>query len=197
MTAGSQPGLREQNKARTRAAIRSAALELIAEQGYQATTVAQIAKKAGVSHTTLFRYFESKEQVILSDDFDDAHRRILDHVPPGLNHFDLLRRTVTEMFRIAADDPWVTDPQRLALILTEPALRMAHQIEADRAIQEMTAFFAEYIGVPEDSFALRVFVAAGSGVMMHIAERSGAPSEDTLTEFLDALDLLEKGLPLS
>ena len=66
MTATPQPGSRAQNKARTRAAIRFAALDLVTEQGYHATTVAQIAAAAGVSHTTLFRYFDSKEQVLVS-----------------------------------------------------------------------------------------------------------------------------------
>lgn len=197
MTTGSQPpGLREQNKARTRAAIRSAALELIAEQGYQETTVAQIAKQAGVSHTTLFRYFDTKEQVILHDDLDEARRRLLAEMPPGLGHFDLLRRVVVGLFALAADDPWASNPERIRLILTEPTLRMAHQLDADHVMQEMTDFFAEYTGTPADSLRLRVFIAAASGVMMRIAERSSTPDEAALAEFQEALTLLEQGLPL-
>ncbi|MEZ5210706.1 MULTISPECIES: TetR family transcriptional regulator [unclassified Gordonia (in: high G+C Gram-positive bacteria)] len=191
-----RPGSRAEHKARTRAAIRAAALELISKQGYQATTVAQIAERAGVSHTTLFRYFDSKEQVLVTDDLGEARQRMLDAVPPGLSHFDLARRMLTDLFEVARDDPWASDPQRLHLLRTEPVLRMAYQLEADRVMLEAVEFIADYTGTPADALELRVFVAALSGVMMMIAEQAAEPDEATLAEFLAAVDLLEQGLPL-
>jgi AcrR family transcriptional regulator len=50
--------------------IRASALRLFREQGYDATTVEQIAAAAGVSHMTFFRYFPAKEDVALSDSYD-------------------------------------------------------------------------------------------------------------------------------
>lgn len=196
MTTGSPPGARAQNKARTRAAIRAAALDLVSTQGYHETTVAQIAEAAGVSHTTLFRYFESKEQVLVGDDLDERRRDMLEQIPLGLGRFDLLRRLVTNLFEIAGDDPWASDPRRIELLRAEPVLHAAHQFEVDRAIQEMTAFFADYTGTSLDALPLRVFIAAASGVMVHLAERSGRADEATLSELLAAIDLLEQGLPL-
>jgi transcriptional regulator GlxA family with amidase domain len=55
-----RPGLRERKKTKTRAAIREHALRLFREQGYEATTVEQIAEAAEVSHSTFFRYFPTK-----------------------------------------------------------------------------------------------------------------------------------------
>jgi len=63
-------GLRERKKAKTRAAIRREAMRLFREQGYEETTVEQIAEAAEVSPSTFFRYFPTKEDVVLQDDFD-------------------------------------------------------------------------------------------------------------------------------
>jgi AcrR family transcriptional regulator len=54
----------------TRERIESAAIALFLEQGFDETTVAQIASAAGVSEMTFFRYFPSKESVVLDDPYD-------------------------------------------------------------------------------------------------------------------------------
>jgi hypothetical protein len=60
--------MRERKKARTRAAIREHALRLFREHGYGATTVEQIAEAAEVSPATFYRYFPTKEDVVLDND---------------------------------------------------------------------------------------------------------------------------------
>ena len=63
-------GLRDRKKVQTREAIRREAMRLIKEDGYANTTVEQIAEAAEVSPSTFFRYFPSKEMVLMANDLD-------------------------------------------------------------------------------------------------------------------------------
>ncbi|QDQ96174.1 TetR family transcriptional regulator [Tomitella fengzijianii] len=191
--------LREKQKARTRRAIRSAAMRLFTAQGYDKTTVEQIAHEAEVSHTTFFRYFQTKEQVVLSHDLDDDIDAALAAIPAGLGHFDLLRRLIRAMYDVHAADEWTSDLQRMALIDTEPALREAYQLQKEQSIAEAAEFFAEYLDVDRDDFALRVFIAAVGGVAFRLMGEDDpgcVPDGSDLDRVMGAIDLLERGLPL-
>ena len=189
--------MREKHKIRTRNAIREAAMRLFQEQGYVRTTVEQIAREAEVSHTTFFRYFASKEQVVLNDDLRDAKNDVIAAIPPGLSHFDFVRELIRSIYLLAKNDPWTSNPERMRLIQTEPTLRVSQQLESDRAIYDTIGMMADYLGVDPENPRLRVFAAAVGGVMFHLANERGAHWEDSiLTALLDAIDLLEQGLPL-
>src|SRR5271167_1253240 len=89
-------GLRERKKARTRASLREHALRLFREQGYHATTVEQIAAAAEVSPSTFFRYFPTKEDLVLQDDMDDRVLRALARQPPELAPLAAIRAAMRE-----------------------------------------------------------------------------------------------------
>jgi AcrR family transcriptional regulator len=69
-TTAAPEGRREAKKAATRRRLHEAGMRLFAEQGYEATTVEQIAAAAGVSHMTFFRYFPSKDHLVLTEEYD-------------------------------------------------------------------------------------------------------------------------------
>lgn len=114
---------REEKKARTRRRITDHALRLFAEQGYDATTVEQIAAAAGVSHTTFFRYFPTKEDVVLRDECDPMIERLIREQPTDLPPVVRIQRAIvagTKQIYAADRDALL---ERLRLQLSAPALR--------------------------------------------------------------------------
>jgi AcrR family transcriptional regulator len=81
-------GLRERNRLRTRQEIADAALLLYSEVGFDAATVDDIAAAAGVSRSTFFRYFPSKEHAVFPTHDDDiaSYRAHLDAASPHDHH---------------------------------------------------------------------------------------------------------------
>lgn len=192
-----QMSLRARQKVRTRDNIREAAMRLFSERGYTHTTVEQIAAQAEVSHTTFFRYFQTKEQVVIADDLEGAVAAILVAIPPGLGRFDLLRGVIAGMYEVSVADPWASSSERARLIQGEPALAQAHAAQKERTIAEATDNFADYLGVDPGDFGLGVFMAAIGGVVFRLVD-AGEPGFDgqDLDQVLRAIDLLEAGLPV-
>ncbi|MBW5486138.1 TetR/AcrR family transcriptional regulator [Streptomyces bambusae] len=98
-------GLRESKKLRTRAHLRATALELFLERGFDAVSVADVAAAAEVSKPTLFRYFPTKEDLVLdrfADHQDEAARTVRDR-PAGQSPVAALHAQFTAA--LAAHDP--------------------------------------------------------------------------------------------
>jgi AcrR family transcriptional regulator len=98
------PGLRERKKLRTRARLIDAALELADRQGYENTTVEQIAEAVEVSPRTFARYFPTKDSAILAllGHLTSAVNAELALIPLEVPPFDALLAANTAMLRRAA-----------------------------------------------------------------------------------------------
>ena len=98
MSSPPETGLRERKKAKTRAAIQAQALRLFRERGYAGTTVEQIAAAAEVSQSTFFRYFRTKEDVVLHDRFDPVLIEAFHAQPEELAPAQALRAAMRAVF---------------------------------------------------------------------------------------------------
>jgi AcrR family transcriptional regulator len=193
--------LRERKKARTRAALREHALRLFREQGYQATTVEQIAAAAEVSPSTFFRYFPTKEDLVLQDDMDTRMIEALERQPPELAPLPAVRAAVIEAFASYTPADLDLIQQNMALTLTVPEIRARALDEFARTIGVMSEALAERSGRPADDLAVRTIAGAIIGVIMSITMPWNGWSdrqsiEDTFAGIDRALALLEAGLPL-
>src|SRR6201993_2202427 len=113
-------GLRERKKARTRAAIREHALRLFREQGYQRTTVEQIAAAGEVSPSTFFRYFPTKEELILQDDMDTRLGDAFERQPAGPGPIAAVRAATREVIESYSEADLDVLRQTSALTMTVP-----------------------------------------------------------------------------
>src|SRR3954451_20747605 len=195
-------GLREMKKERTRTDIVRVAMELFARQGFDDVTVDQIAAEAEVSHRTFYRYFATKEELILGplqqalDDLTDSFARRPRTEPVIVS----IREAVLEL-AANYEDSLDRDLQRAAVFRATPSLQ-ARQNERRAAFEGVTIpLIAERLGVdPKPDFgpalsawcavaAMRVattqwLLADGSGLLLPIVEQALsmlAPAFDDVT----------------
>jgi AcrR family transcriptional regulator len=125
-------GLRERKKQRTRATLIDAAVELCERQGFERTTVDQIAAVADVSPRTFSRYFATKHAVALAliDDAIDLAAVELARQPIDISHFEALRRSYVAVCNSTKSaPPGALSADRMMctvqIIMTSPTLRQA------------------------------------------------------------------------
>jgi AcrR family transcriptional regulator len=196
-----QAGLRERKKARTRASLREHALRLFRLQGYQATTVEQIAAAAEVSPSTFFRYFPTKEDLVLQDDMDTRLIGAFEHQPPGLRPIAAVRAATREVLASysAADMDVLRETTRLTM--TVPEIRARALDEFARTITVVAEAVAKRAGRSPDDLAVRTAAGAIIGVIMSVTMpwegwSEAISLEDSFGRIDEALALLEAGLPL-
>jgi AcrR family transcriptional regulator len=185
-------GLRERKKIKTRQAIRREAFRLIDENGYAATTVEQIADAADVSPSTFFRYFPSKESLLLADDLDPVILAALEAQPSDLSPTEAIRRAYAAAMAGLSAEQLEFENTRQRLMFSIPELKAAMYDEYYRTINVMAEAIGHRIGRPASDFEVRVFVGALTGAMM-AAFDSAPQTADTIYR---ALDFVDAGMPL-
>ena len=181
-------GLRERKKLKTRLAIQEHALRLFEQRGYERTTVEQIAEAAEISPSTFFRYFPSKEDVVLFDALDPWLIESFRRQPPELTPIAALRAALHEVFNSLSDDVVAEQRQRARLVLEVPALQAAW------IGQEM---IAERVGKDPGDPRVRVYTGAVMGAIMGaMAPMFEDPETDFIADVDAALDFLAEGLVL-
>jgi AcrR family transcriptional regulator len=190
----SEPGSDWQKRKRlaTRERIRSCALGLFQEQGYEATTVEQIAAAAGVSHMTVFRYFPTKEDVALSDSYDPLIGELLRQTPATRPLIERIRAALLQGLGELYDADRELLLSQNRLIVSTPALR--ERMWANQLITQQVILQA--LGAADEdasaAFTIKVTVAAclaaaATAVLTWVESDGTLELPDLIREALDTL----------
>jgi AcrR family transcriptional regulator len=188
-------GLRERKKARTRALIQEHALRLFREQGYEATSIEEIAEAAEVSPSTVFRYFPTKPDLVIYDDLDERMIEAFRAQAPELNAVQALRASVRSGFGGLAGEEMALQLERERLLRSVPELQSAMLGELARTVGEIADLVAERAGRPADDDAVLALAGAVIGVAIAawLAVDEDAPAERFLDRVDTGIALLESG----
>jgi len=154
------PDRRERKRTRTRLMIQAEALRLFAERGYAETTVEQIADAAAISPRTFFRYFPTKEDVVLWDEYDPVALELLDarpvDEPPARTMRAIIRQTLAGL--LGRDREQLL--ARVRLMRSVPELR-ARFLDTQASGHELLAeLYARHRSRETNLLELRVTAAA-------------------------------------
>jgi AcrR family transcriptional regulator len=147
-------GLRERKKQKTREEISAAAMALFTERGFDAVTVAEIARAADVSEKTVFNYFPAKEDLV-------AHRGIeltkalIDAVreqPPGVSVIAPFRQMTEALLDAIEREPVESIVAVPRLLMGSQSLRQRLVLGWEEEAAALTPVIAERVGLEPDDF---------------------------------------------
>jgi len=177
---------------RTRERLLLCALDLFERQGFDETTVAQIAAAAGVTPVTFFRHFAAKENVVGDDPYDPHIVAAIGAQPAGVAPLVRAARGIREAWAAIPEPDGVLIRRRVRISAATPTLRGSSAEAATRGLIEAALVSG---GVP--TMAARAAAAATMAAMTSALYEWATRPELSLAEAVHAvLDVLE-GKPLT
>lgn len=139
-----RPGLRERKKAATMHHVQETALALFFARGFDRVTIEQVAEAADVSPSTVYRYFGTKEGLVLYDEYDD---RVLDgvahYLQQGLGPWDAAEAALG----LVEEDHFVVEAEstlaRVRLWFDIPSVQAAAHMAIDARVDEIAKVMAD------------------------------------------------------
>lgn len=190
--------LRERKKQRTRAELQRHALRLFRDQGYAETTVDDIAAAAEVSRSTFFRYFGTKEDVLLFDNVDPVMCRMMAAVPEGTPLLEALRDVLRDSFASLDDETRDIEKVRMELALTVPAVAAVLRERNAWGVDQYTRMIGSATDRSPDDPDVLLFSAIVMAARHAARARVSSGRAEHYLDELDAmLGRLTAGVPLA
>ncbi|GAB7046821.1 TetR family transcriptional regulator [Catenuloplanes indicus] len=158
---------REISRRAVRRQIETVAMDLFLESGFDAVTIDRIATEAGVSQRTFFRYFPTKEDLVVGDpmEFGTVLRGHLEARPAGEPAAEAVRRALEAFTGDVKRNPAALGISKIMFTLSTPGLRAKH-IEKNVVWQELLLPDVQRrLGdVPDAELVARALIASGLAV---------------------------------
>jgi AcrR family transcriptional regulator len=160
------PSLRDAHKKRTRLALREAALKLFAAQGFDTTTIEEIAEKVGVAARTFFRYFPTKESVLFlrENAWVQSFVQIYRAEPSALGDVDAMSAALAQLASSFVQDR-VSQTLFERIVASSPTLRGRIQEHLEETVQKVAEVIAARRGLSQPDESCRLL--ADVGVLTH------------------------------
>ncbi len=193
-----QLGLRERKKAKLRMAIQQQAMRLFKEQGYENTTIEQIAEAVEISPSTFFRYFPTKDDVILYDDLDPIIFAAFESQPAELTPIQAMLNSILQVFASLSETELQQIWERGQLMLSNSNLRMRMMEQLESAMQSSAHLIAKRIGASSDDIRVTAYSGAVIGVVLAVVLNYVNNPEKDIKELLQSsLTFLESEMKLT
>jgi AcrR family transcriptional regulator len=192
-----QMSLRDRKKLKTRISIQQHAMKLFKKQGYIETTVEQIAEAAEISPSTFFRYFPTKESVVLTDFYDPVMMETFVSQPKDLPPIEALRNGMRDVFASMSSEEQTSEMERMKLIMSVPELRAATLSNFLDIFGLLNEALAKRTDRSSDDSEVRMFTGAFFGIVLAVGMMwMESPDQDMLEMIDEAIEYLKKGVPL-
>lgn len=191
-------GLREQKKQAAMRRIQEVALDLFDARGFEQVTIEEIAAAANVSPSSVYRYFGTKEMIVL---YDDVDYRLIERLETELvSHppVDAIRRAMTDVLSEVFDQNDELTRRKVRYAFEEPALRAASLETTDMFVPVIAEVLARASKRKADDLEVQVIAATlVASLMAAVRHWYAAGYRQPLRREIDrALSVVESGLQL-
>lgn len=193
------PGLRERKKVRTREAIIDAALVLFERDGFETTTVEDIAAAADVSPRTFFRYFDTKLDVVMARNVDDGDDLValVAARPASEGPIEAARQVIRTKLGNHVGSGDDSTLREIRVVMSTPSLRATCVERFHEHLDGLAGTFAARLGAEPHDLEPHILAGAVSAAMLAISERwvaAGAQADQLLPMIDEGFALLQAGL---
>lgn len=192
------PGLRERKKLSAMRRIQTVALDLFEERGFDEVTIDQIADASEVSPSSVYRYFGSKEALVVWDEYDPAALAAIVEELDQHTPLEAIKRVVTTIVQdgLAADEERVR--RRLRLSFENPSIEAASALQGYEMAGLIAGVIANGADRAADDLDVQVFAHAFVGGLLGALRHWYASdfTTDIAVVMERPLAVLERGLQL-
>ncbi|RDI64054.1 acyl-CoA-like ligand-binding transcription factor [Nocardia pseudobrasiliensis] len=195
-----EPSLVERRKLQSMREIQAVALKLFEDNDYRDISVEQVAAAAGVSASTVYRYFGTKEMLVVWDDIDPRVIEMLVEIDAPEDPSEVIANVIAGARQLAAAVAGTGDEQtikrRMRLMASEPDIRAGQMRQVQWIEAQVGRVLAVRLGLPSGALLPKVLAAQSIWAFMAAIDHwVAAQFEEPLADVLDeTIDIVQRSM---